>query len=80
MLYPERIGNEGSYYFKNNYGMLSEKFYYADVYKDGFALVKKEETSDWQFRDVDGKLSEKYHYANPYFCSCANGRRWKLLL
>ena len=71
MNFPERIGNEGNYYFKNSFGMLSQKFYYADNYIDGFALVKVNENSAWQFRDDNGNLSDEFYYANPYSCGFA---------
>lgn len=54
------------YYFIDSDGKRSENFYFADEYKDGYALVQREENGLWKYRDLLGNLSEEYFMAEPY--------------
>jgi len=47
-------------------GTLSEPFFYADPYKFGVALVRKDANGPKQFRDNAGNLSEPFYNARPY--------------
>ncbi len=62
----KRVGSHGAYYFENEKGNLSEGYYFAKDYSDGFALVRKEEDGPWCYRDREGKLSEPYCHARDY--------------
>ena len=64
--YPVIVGEGGHFRFKDSSGKLSEEFYFADAYHDGFARVKKTDDSGFQFRDRDGKLSEEFFDIFPY--------------
>lgn len=58
--------DDGDRCFEDNMGNLSEMFYYAWDYSDGYAVVKKSVGGGYQFRDTDGNLSEEYAIAWPY--------------
>lgn len=63
--------DDGDRCFEDNMGNLSEMFYYAWDYSDGYAVVKKSVGGGYQFRDTDGNLSEEYVIASPYSCGYA---------
>lgn len=59
---------DGKYYFQDEKGNLSkDSYYYAENYKNGFALVLKEAGGRFFFRDLNGKLrKDNYFYATSY--------------
>lgn len=74
-MYPMLIKENDGYFFKNENEEKSEKYFYAEEYVDGYALVQKEENGKWQYRNKEGKLSEKYFQASPYSLGVAVVRK-----
>lgn len=54
------------FYYINQNGNKSEKFFCAEEYRNGFAKVQKYKAGSVYFRDVDGNLSERFHDAYNY--------------
>ena len=61
-LYAKKIYGEHQYRFLNNNGEISQIYYDAMEYSQGYAAVKVDENSDWQFRDASGKLSDETYF------------------
>ncbi|MBQ8908700.1 MAG: hypothetical protein IJY90_00200 [Clostridia bacterium] len=53
------IEKGGKHYFVDHKNNLSQPFFKAKEYENGFAMVRVDEFTGWQYRDLLGRISEK---------------------